>query len=343
MREELYKWWRKDKLNIILTVSVGLLPIIMEWGIKFLNSPIRQGFFHILWSLYTGIKIDSSANYFIQTVFIIVTLYVLISNRRKAFADLSESECQIKQYIARNCNIKIYKDTLDQCYAIVKGTVRQFYFVWLIVWFIWLIYYLGNLLLVKLCEPIQIYSQTFDFLNSSAMFVIYLILTNVTVNLKKRLKNDNSFWYGFFVWVAVLTIWIISICIAETGCIEAKEAYHFASILLSLFSSMSFVLVLGKINSNYLQIPRIFLFGLYTYAIIQAYVPFVEYEKYPEIMKFLSSTIAYVTIIGKICLMLTLCWIVNQKRLIFFVIHKSVSIDEAPKWLNDLNKEPVSF
>lgn len=343
MHEELSKWWKKDRFNIILTVGVGLLPFIIELGAAILNVSVDN--FKVS-DTYFKITIKSPANYLVQTIFIAVTLYVLISNRQKAYKDLSESKCQIKQYIARNGNIKIYgNDTLDQCYRVVNGTVKQFYIAWLIVWFLWLVYYLGNFLLKAYCSPMNapIFSQTFDFLNSSAIFVIYLILTNVTVDMKKRLKNDNSFWYGLLAWVCVFTVWLALVCTAQTGHIDQEQIYHLASILLSIFSAISFVLVLGKINSNYLQIPRLFLFGLYTYSIIQAYIPFIEYEKFTCVRSFLDPAIAYITIVGKVFLMLTLCWIVNQKRLIFFVIHKSISIDEAPKWLNDLNKDTVSF
>lgn len=340
--ENLKLWWHNEKFNIILTLFAGIFPLVIGWCIQY-EDLIHENKDHLLF------EIGPLMNYILQSIFILITLFVLIKNRAKTQKELSESEGQIKQYIAKNCNIKMFNDkTLNETYEVVDGTIKQFYGAWLVVWLLWLIYYIGNFILElsKASESQIIFSRIFDFLSSSVIFVVYFILNNVTVNRQRRLKSDNGFWYSTLAWVCIFTLWLVGVCIEATSPTYStiyKNSEYLVSLLLSIFSAVSFVLVLGKINSNYLQIPRVFMFGLYVYAIIQAYVPFQNYPELGFASKILQLAIPYVTLTGKIFVMLTLCWIVNQKRFIFFVIHKSVSIEETPVLLNELNKEHVSF
>lgn len=41
--------------------------------------------------------------------------------------------------------------------------------------------------------------------------------------------------------------------------------------------------------------------------------------------------------------MLVLCWVVDYERLIFFVIHRGVTIEQTPRLLNELNRNHVFF
>lgn len=94
------------------------------------------------------------------------------------------------------------------------------------------------------------------------------------------------------------------------------------------------------------------MWGLYFYAAIQAYTPLLEssydtpflsgvYDAH--IIKVIIAMLPYITLLGKVFLMLVLCWVVDYKRLIFFVIHRSVTIDQTPRLLNELNRNHVSF
>ena len=57
---------------------------------------------------------------------------------------------------------------------------------------------------------------------------------------------------------------------------EAKYAFStmlLTSVFLGAFSTLAFVLMLGKLNSYYLQIPVVLNFIVYAYAIIQIFSP----------------------------------------------------------------------
>ncbi len=41
--------------------------------------------------------------------------------------------------------------------------------------------------------------------------------------------------------------------------------------------------------------------------------------------------------------MLALCWVADKKRLIFFIIHEGVALDETPMLLDELDSDPVEF
>lgn len=107
------------------------------------------------------------------------------------------------------------------------------------------------------------------------------------------------------------------------------------------------MLLLGKMNSSYLKVPSIFMLLLYVYAVTQLYVPFKDSDlwmtKNSWLDTFLNYAIPYITLIGKIFLMLTICWIAVQRRFIFFVIHRSTTIDKIDDLISELNKENVSF
>lgn len=353
---EIRAWIKSEKFNIFLTVSSGILLIILD---KLLDYTSHIDDFEF------NLKIEEQNNYLIQSLFILITLIVLLRNRKSTYEDLSKDK-QLKQYIARKCNIKI-KDskTIDSAYKVVTGTVNQFYTAWIMIWFIWFIYYFGNYILgigkpeigidiansdcidgignIGIFYKIRnIFSHFFDFLSSTALYGIYLILNDVTVNIRERSKHDEGLRYGALCFIVIFAIFISFVLLEAStiSCEEYKKYDQITSLLLSTFSAISFVLVLGKLNSNYLQIPRFFLYGLYIYAIIQLYEPFKSSGcgdiKY--ISTIINYTMPYITLVGKICLMLTLTWIVYEKRFIFYVIHKSLSLAETPDMLDLFNK-----
>lgn len=332
MLENLTAWIKKDKFNILLTLFAAILPLGTSW---------LQNQYHTSLSLV----IEPYENYLIHAIFIFCTLLVLIRNFWSMHVELTENGDKIKSYIAKYCNIKIFCKELESSFDVVVGTVRQFYVAWIVIWLLWLTYYLGNLLLEVNHTEFSAFSNTLDFLTSTIIFAVYIILTNVTVNVRKRLRMGITYYYGIVLWVIILVLWTVGIISSNINTYDAlfvnsNDAEKLVSLLLSLYSTITFTLVLGKINSNYLQIPKLFLWMLYLYAIIQAYHPFISNDYYIGIVGTMLSVIfPYVTLLGKFFLVLTLCWIANKRRFLFFVIQKSVSIDETPVLLGNLNKE----
>lgn len=186
------------------------------------------------------------------------------------------------------------------------------------------------------------------------MFGVYNIIGNASISMEKRLNSFTSYWFSLFGWFILFICCIVGILIDVNNPYTTigLRAHTCVIVLNAMFSIITMVLVLGKLNSVYLQIPRLFMWGLYFYAAIQAYTPLLEssydtpflsgvYDAH--IIKVIIAMLPYITLLGKVFLMLVLCWVVDYKRLIFFVIHRSVTIDQTPRLLNELNRNHVSF
>lgn len=354
MFENFRLFFREQKANILVTILGGLVPLFVGGIISAFDSekPTKAIAKSICDEDFW--KITPRENFVLQSIFILITLYVLIQVRKFVIGDLESSEEQIKQYIKKNCGLKIFdhNSTINSAFQTVQGTVSQFFYAWLAVWLMWLIYYGGGLFFSSLGTDTKYggffwltatFQHLFDFLNSTALFAIYIILTSVTVNRKKRTDNDNSIMESVLVWVVLFIVFMAGIII------ENFDHNHLMAEIMpfyvSTISTVTFVLVLGKMNSTYLQIPPFFMFVLYLYALIQLYIPFKDLYVFGNCWfnTFIDNVLPYLTLLGKFILMLTICWIAVRRRFLFFVIHRSTTIDRTDELLSELNKENVSF
>lgn len=344
IKDNLTAWIEREKYNIS-TIGAAIISAVLPELIHLI--PPKNSLINVL-NLYFSNPTQN--NYFIQFLFIFVTLILLFRYKSKINRELIQGKEHIIKYINKNCYHKIKnKDVALESYNIVKTSVRQFYTAWIVVWILWLVYYLGNFLMgQKTADYVHdIFSQLFDFLTSTAMLFIYLILTNITLNIEKRRnEDDRRLWYGLLMWVFIFVILLVLLIKEGTTCMSSEFNDHknLSKLMLSVFSSMTFVLVLGKMNSHYLHIPRFLMFGMYIYAIVQAYIPFQGSKCMTGFAERLPGLlIPYMTLLGKVFVMLTLYWIVKKKRLIFFVIHRSNAIEMTKSLLSELDQEPVSF
>ena len=339
------RWVKQEKFSVFITFFAAILPPLCSFMVKIWGSEqlvtLRQYYF-------SGDKLI----YITQCFFILLTLYFLFDYRSRILDDLELGKAHIIKYINKNCYRKLRRSKEgEDNYKIVRKSVHQFYSAWIIVWLIWLAYYLGNYLMLLPSKENYlgrtIYGHCFDFLSSTAMLFIYIILANVTVNIDKIRSNDDTrLWQGIFIWVFLFILWLVLLIMeGYYGNTSMGSDYqNLCALLLSIISSVVFVLVLGKMNSHYLYIPRPFMFIIYVYAIIQAYIPFQHITCIGVISsQILQFMIPFFTLIGKIFLMLTLCWVVNKKRLIFFVIHRSNALHMTKDLLAELDQEPVNF
>lgn len=344
-----WHWLWTERYQISVTVFAALLPVIVN-----LISGMSNG--GNVTPHNTSDNLFVNNNNLFQAIFVFMTLFVLIYNMRKTKECLTNNKELIANYIERNTNRHI-RNCKEKYIAfdIVSDISRQFYWMWIIVWSLWLIYYVGKTMWNLGCNNNEtafwIFGQVFDFLSTAAMYGIYLILNTVTTKFELRSQKNYGLWYGAILLLLLFAIWISLITIVGTSWFHfSVQARQYSELFISAFSTISFVLVLGKLNSNYLQIPPLFLFMMYLYAIVQAYVPFnpVNFENIKNndldaSFKVIGLVMPYATLIGKLFVMLTLCWIVDKKRLIFFIIHKSAALEETPVLLDELDSEPVEF
>ena len=339
-----WHWLWSERYQISVTLFAALLPVIANL-ISWISNWKNVGSHRISDVLLV------SDNSLFQAIFIFVTLFVLIYNMRKTKECLTKNKELIANYIERNTNrhIRHCKEKYA-AFEIVSIISNQFYWAWILVWSFWLIYYVGKTIFMASNNDeasFWTFGQVFDFLSTAAMYGIYLILNTATTKFESRAQKNYGLWNGAILLLLLFAIWISLITFVN----PCGQTHQYSELFVSAFSTISFVLVLGKLNSNYLQIPPLFLFIMYLYAIFQAYVPFrsdfiirLEDKNLTVFScKVIGIVVPYATIIGKLFVMLTLCWIVDKKRLIFFIIHKSAALEETPVLLDKLDSEPVEF
>lgn len=341
-------WCKEAKYNIMLTLFPAFLPFIIDIIIRIING---DGNSHALLS-----PAEITFVYLLQAFFILITLLALTNNRKRTYKDLSQKG-HIMDYLRRECQIRDESEqSLTAAYNIVKKTTNQFYNAWLAIWLIWLIYYLGNFIFEGMYYYIfektyntdgllyykirDLFNNNFDFISSTILYAIYLILNDVTVSRDKQHDQFTGVRIGIIILVILFAIFT-AVSLFNLVFLN-KTNYDILQICISaflgFFATFSFVLTLGKLNSNYLQIPRPFLYVLYSYAIIQAYEPFIKCIENDGIRNLINIGFVYFTLLGKVALMLSLTWIVYNGRFIFFVIHKSQALTETPRMLNKFTK-----
>ena len=185
------------------------------------------------------------------------------------------------------------------------------------------------------------YNNIFNYLSSTAMFLIFIILNSVTVLINERKKGLGLIYSVILIVVFGCLILLPTLYSFSLFGMSYFKTQLLITIILGFYSTFSFVLVLGKLNSNSsLYIPRFLIYGLYVYAIAQmfqflftfmmigdycwgTFVEFIDYLLEIELI------FKYITLIGKVFLSLSLLWIVSDSKIIYFVIQQSQALIEA--------------
>lgn len=373
--EDESEWLRSEKVNIFITAFVSPLLALIGTIVK---AIIQNE--NLILTITDTIKkewfIDS-----MQLLTIVCTILVTYRLRRSIRVTKLKKR-RLFTYIREKCNLR------NQCVAnvnsslhIVEKTMTQFYYAWIILWTVFFIYY-GCSLCFHLFDEIKIFfidenkkifiqngfNNFFNYLSSTIMLVLFIILNSVTVSLKDR-RNRNglvsSVIFIVFFGCVILFPTLYSFSLYSWSYLKLQL---FISFILGLYSAFAFVLVLGKLNTN-LQIPRFIFYWLYIYALTQtlqflfiAY-PGLEHTicscndlhirtnydclcadpefhtcncdssiigQFAGYLNKLKIVFQYITLIGKIFFSLTLLWIAYESKFIYFVIHQSQAITDMP-------------
>lgn len=183
--------------------------------------------------------------------------------------------------------------------------------------------------------------NTLDFLSSCVLYVIYLVLSEATVKGEERHQSGNYLFKGAIIMLVLGILFFIPELLSLSTVSSGHALLRFCvSLMLSIFSAVTFTLILGKLNSSYLQFPSWMISGLYVYAVVQAYKPISELAIVYKDMLFVSwilqivqNFLPWITLAGKMLLMLALIWISDRKRFVFYLIHQSLSLTDAPRML----------
>lgn len=88
-------FFKAQTSNILVTVIGGLVPVFISgiWAVWANNRTI-------------DFYLDNRENYLFQSIFIIITVYVLIKIRKRTMFDIVDSKEQIKQYMKKTVVLK---------------------------------------------------------------------------------------------------------------------------------------------------------------------------------------------------------------------------------------------
>lgn len=375
----LRSWLKEDKATFFGTAICPIISLIAT-GFSFSIKSVKQFF---------GLSIDSCISwlYFLQAIFVAVSFVFIWQHRDSILRKLTQREGLLRNYLQKECHLRNEEEfTMDDRFAVIKETVEKFYQWWMVIWVVWFIYY-GMLFLNSLftfqeaCAFLNTHALFWvrcgvDFVTSCLLFLIYLTLNNVTV--AKRFRQDyHSFDFkigSVFLFIAIIIIGTFLIYCASM----AEVSHMFApmlivSLTLGIFSTFTFVLMLGKLNSFYLQIPIILNIMVYLYAIVQIFTPLGLLANGWENLRdgFVITTMPFevhgkeldykifnvvvsspcidqaiqtyldkihiiflcITLIGKMCLAYVIYWTVYKSRFIYFVVTKSMALTETSEKL----------
>lgn len=373
--EDQAKWLSAEKVNIFITTLAAPLLALLGTIIKTIIIQDKNSLKSIVQTMGTPWFINS-----MQLLTIVCTILVIYRLRRKILIT-REKKLRLFTYIQENCNLRDQSDdNIEKTLHVVQKTMTQFYYVWIMLWTVFFIYYgcslcfdIFNELNFKYCDNSKLvllkngFDNFFDYLSSTIMLVLFIILNSVTVSLKdRRYRNGivSSVMFIVFFGCVILFPTLYSFSLCRISYIKLQLIIAF---IIGLYSAFAFVLVLGKLNTN-LQIPRFIFYWLYIYALIQTFqflliqVPnFDNMSCYcsekigcyyhclfttnktnvctnkdcvicqlKDYIRILNIFFQYVTLIGKVFLSLTLLWIVYESKFIFFVIQQSQAVTDLP-------------
>lgn len=362
----IWLWLKDERVSIIGTILCPMLSVVIP-----LVSPLLE--------IHLGNKGVITVLYFSQFAFLIVSLYFIMSNRTVILRQLKDKEQMLIRYFQKECHIRNEEESpLAEHFTVVSDTVQQFYKCWIAIWVLWILYYgveSMNRMLPETSSFTSIllhyaFKCVIDFTTSILLFILYLVLNNVTVYRQKREEaNPNELRYGGLFLILCVCI-IGALFIYSLSVEEQMTAFGYMTLVnlaLGAFATFAFVILLGKLNSFYLQIPILLNLMVYFYAISQMLSPLMmlaegagyiaknnnaidtyigqlltivgyNLENGQTVIDHIKTitenvNIAFLlgSLFGKLCLTMVLYWIVYKFRFIYFVITKSLSLTETPE------------
>lgn len=370
------QWWQDETWALVLTV---LCPIIA-------TSFTVLGYFKDfkLLSPNWGLEEFTNLLYAFQTLFMGIVFFYIWGHKDKIVRRLLQKEDLIETYFKREYHVTDEEDfPIEERFAAIRHSVARFYQGWMALWLVWL-FYNGVMLLVGITGGrVSSVSYTYnmfvfrcimEIVGSIILFYIYLVLNNVTISKEYRQDYSSADFRLGAIFLSSCIITILALFIRAASIPTVQDAFVtmlLVSLALGLFSTFTFVLVLGKMNSYYLQIPIFLNIFVYMFAIAQVFAPLeliasgwdcikdgvavttIPYEvvgpdrsyrifdvqvsspvlddKTCLYLEKLNFYFLFFSMVGKLALALVLYWTVYKFRFIYFVITKNLALTETPE------------
>jgi len=382
--EEESKWLHSEQVNIFITAIIPAVLSLVGLVITcFEESKCHLSLKAVLGGLGNEVFINS-----MQLIVIICTLLVTYRIRHNILVTGKKTR-RLQTYIKNECDLRDKSpEKVESTLTVVRRTVSQFYFFWIAFWVTLLLYYSCDLcfsilntipfnLVEKNVHGLEITENSFynffNYVSSTILFAMFIILNSVTVSLSERRTGK----YGV---VSAISIMVVFGCViiyttmyssALSG-LSYLQLNLFTMFVLGMYSAITFILFLGKLNTN-LQIPRFIFYWLYIYALVQVFqFMFINVNGLEDafcscggnnIVVYSSNCIVrvetigchsiccpfagiirhlgvfriifqYITLVGKVFLSLTLVWIAYDSRFIHFVLRQSQAITDLKYRMN---------
>lgn len=356
--ERFFVWLRHQRFTVILAVFCACIPFILEVVGKWPN-----------W-----IPKDIQFNYvsnICNIIFVFGCLLILANSDFLLNKDRDDKSKRILMYVKKKFggNSLMHLEGEKNLFKRMEKSFRQFYYSWITVWIIWLILYVEKFIYMlnldnnslSFSKNEYFFENTLNLINSFAMFFIYMVITISTVD-KKTPANNLRQMYQFIIILSFLGACCIlfdrySLFIGLSNENLYYEYQFYIHLFIGVIASMSMMAVLGRLNSSYLNIPQWLIICLYFYAALQMLYPFTilgdwidkfsnqyvystndDSKKIENSLKMIEDGIYICAFLGKICLFLTIRWVMQKKRFLFYLINKAHCLEESDDMLIEFNR-----
>lgn len=344
-------WLKHQKYTALLSVACAFIPFIPSLFKYFSSITPKSG---------SGLlnKFDPNWLNLANTIFVLATLIVLISSNFLIKKNGEEKEERLCSYIRDNLgdNCRLLHNGEHDFFHRMEVSIKQFYYSWIVVWCIWLLMYIWKLFVPIMGDSefsgrLSSFTENIlNLLNSFAMFFIYMVITFSTV----KASTDDGDCKQMHIGVICLIV-IGALCIGTDfiGLYMQNINNNYISLqfairlVIGMIASLSMMVVLGRLNSSYLDIPQWLILSLYVYAAIQMLYPLMYLLDTKEISiknwymvhkTELQLFFYFLTFGGKICLFMVILWIIRRNRFLFFLVHKAHSMAESDEMLETFNR-----
>lgn len=287
------RWIIEERRYILSGLIVPLLPLLFGLDWDFLKPATGDDLNSFSW-IYKQIF---NGRYLIMNIlFIFITLMVLSRNSMLLERDEEKKEAlheYVRMKFGENCTLA--RNTPDDLYNRIRKGIEQFYFSWLSVWAMWLLLYIVNFIFFVYRSNIFVteeytalssvwafrleclFENTFNLINSFILLFIYLVITVSTVNIGNLANNRRRVMHAgvcIFIFVGMGCFFTDMFSMSDIIDAESYDRIQsFLRMIISLIATISLMAVLGRLNTNFLNIPQWMMFCLYLYAAVQMIYP----------------------------------------------------------------------
>jgi hypothetical protein len=342
----LKNWITDQKFTIGLSIFCGFAPVL-------LNLMIESSKFGNL-NVDVNICMDVA-----NMLFIFITLIILVKSN---FLIDTEAENKPKLYKYVQNELKQESELVTQgedvLFKRIDISIKQFYYSWVVIWTIWLLLYLGKLIFSAYSNFMNnnipdemfrlscLFENSMNLVNSFTMFFIYMVMTISTVKIS-MVSHHRSQMHIAIILLIFLGFGTFLMDMYSMYVIDYDLVQFYIRLFIGIIATISFMAVLGRLNSSYLDIPQGIIMCLYLYASLQMLYPFVNIgdDKSKNVslpvvdaVKYLNWFFYILAFIGKILLFMVIKWIIQKNRFLFFIIRKANSMSESNEMLKTFNR-----